>query len=313
MDLPGEESLRWIVSRYAGLLARHGDGIGTPELVQPTGDYFPDEFTPTGEGVARLVARMLSYAPVREGLDVRLRFLEDEGDAGSSSGGCGSAPGSGKGSCGSGGGKSGGCAPGEFDSPRDRVLELDDAYLLEMPAAAVGHPVALTTVLARAAGSLVLAEAGEEVSPAEQGGMSELCAVACGLGVLVAGGAHVYGKSCGGARVTQHTHLTVEEVTVALALFGDLHGLKPGEVRAHLETTQREAFAEAHDWVASNPSIVAQLRSRPEVIEAGMFRVEETKGFFGKLFAKRAAIEDEAAFCYAAGSSREHAQAGRRR
>ena len=129
---------------------------------------------------------------------------------------------------------------------------------------------------------------------------------------LVASGAHVYGKSCGGARVTQHTHLTVEEIAVALALFAAVHRVKPGDVRAHLETTQREAFGEAHDWVSSNPTIVAQLKSRPEVLEAGMFRVEETKGFFGKFFAKRAATEDEAAFWYDA-STRDHAQASRRR
>jgi hypothetical protein len=289
MDLPCEESLRWIVSRYAGLLSRHGEGIGAPELVQPTGEYFPDEFAPTGEGVARLLARVLEYAPVREGLDVRLRFVEASGDE---AGGCGT------GGCGT--KSSGACGTEQAATLRDRVIETDDAYLVEMPVEAVAHPVALTTVLARAVGTIVLSEAGEELSAPEVGGMSELMAVACGFGALVTSGAHVYGKSCGGARITQHTHLTVEEAAVALALFAATHELKPATVREHLETTQREAFAEAHDWLTSNPVIVAQLKSRPEVLEAGMFRIEETKGFFGKLMAKRAAMKEEDALWYGA-------------
>ena len=128
--------------------------------------------------------------------------------------------------------------------------------------------------------------------------MSELAAIACGYGVLITSGAHVYSKSCGGARVTQATHLMLEECAVALALFAAVHGIKSAAVREHLETTQREAFGLAHDWATSNPAIVAQLASRPEVLEAGMFRVEETKGFFGKLFAKRAATAEEAAFSF---------------
>jgi hypothetical protein len=288
MDFPREESLRWLVSHYAGLQARHGDGIGTPELVQPTGEYFPDAFSATGEGVARLVTRLLEHTPVREGLDVRLRFIENasEGEA-----------------CGSGGCGKSACGPGDLshddaEALRDRVIEMEGGYLLELPVEVVGNPVVLTATIARAAGKLVLAEAGEEVDAAELGGMSELAAIASGLGVLIASGAHVYGKSCGGARVSRHTHLALEEAAVALALFASLHGVKTSVVKAHLETTQREAFGEAHDWVASNPAIVTQLRTRPEVLEAGMFRVEETKGFFGKLLARRAASEEEAAFSF---------------
>jgi hypothetical protein len=294
MDLPREESLRWIVSSYAGLLARHGEGIGTPELVQPTGDYFPDEFAPTGDGVARLVARLLEYAPVRAGLDIKLRFVEASGEE---SGACGT----------------GGCGPGSCDTgdakstkneARDRVIEIDEGYLLELPTSAVSNPVVLTATLARSAGTIVLAEAGEEVSAAELGGMSELAAIASGFGVLITSGAHVYGKSCGGARISRHTHLALEEAAVALALFTSVHGLRPAVAKAHFEVTQREAFGEAYDWVESNPAIVTQLRTRPEMLEAGMFRCEETKGFFGKLLARRAASEEESAFSFAPARSR---------
>jgi hypothetical protein len=287
MDLPREESLRWIVSRYAGLEARHRDGIGAPDLLQPTGEYFPDEFTPTPEGIARLVVRMLEYAPVRDGLDVRMRFLGgDEEDEG---GGCGT------GGCGSGACSTDG-AKGDLGGG---VALTATGYLLEIPVEAVRHPAALTATLARSVGGVVLAEAGEEVEPREMGGVSELAAIASGFGVIVLGGAHVYGKSCGGARVSRHTHLAIEEAAVALALFVARHGLKAKTARAHLETTQRAAFDEAHDWVTSNPTIVTQLRTRPEVLEAGMFRCEETKGFFGKLMARRAASEEERAFAFA--------------
>jgi hypothetical protein len=291
MDLPREESLRWIVSSYAGLLARHGEGIGEPELVQPTGEYFPDEFAPTGEGVARLVARLLEYAPVRAGLDIKLRFVEANGEE--------------SGACGTGGCGTGSCDTGSAkNEARDRVIEMDDGYLLELPTSAVGNPVVLTATLARSAGTMVLAEAGEEVSADELGGMSELAAIASGFGVLIANGAHVYGKSCGGARVSRHTHLALEEAAVALALFTSVHGLKAAAAKGHFEVTQREAFDEAYDWVESNPAIVTQLRTRPEMLEAGMFRCEETKGFFGKLLARRAASEEESAFSFAPARSR---------
>lgn len=315
MDLPREESLRWIVSRYAGLQARHAEGIGSPDLVQPTADYFPGGFTPTPEGVARLLAHLLEYTPVRAGLDVRLRFVDDDGHEHEEEGHCGAGGGCGGGGCGKEGGcgcskeggscgtKAGGCGTGGGCGTkagdgklRDRVLEAGDGYVLELPVDVAGDPVALATTLARAVGTIVLAEASEDVTADEVGGMSELAAIASGLGVLIASGAHVYGKSCGGARVSRHTHLAIEEASVALALFAALHRMKPSQAKTYLETTQLEAFGEAHDWVESNPAIVTQLRTRPEVLEAGMFKVEPTKGFFGKLFARRAAEEEESAF-----------------
>ena len=64
MELPNEEDLRWIISRYAHLRAEHGEAIGTPELVEPTAEFFPDAFSPSPDGVAALVRRMLTYAPV---------------------------------------------------------------------------------------------------------------------------------------------------------------------------------------------------------------------------------------------------------
>jgi hypothetical protein len=41
------------------------------------------------------------------------------------------------------------------------------------------------------------------------------------------------------------------------------------------------------------------------VLEAGMFRCEETKGFFGRLLARRTAAEEERAFAITPARQRE--------
>ena len=88
MELPHEDDLRWIVSTYAHLRAEHGEAIGTPELVEPTGEYFPDAFAPSPQGVAALIRRMLAYAPVADDIAIELAFAE-AGESGG--GGCGTA------------------------------------------------------------------------------------------------------------------------------------------------------------------------------------------------------------------------------
>jgi hypothetical protein len=275
MDLPREDALRWLVGQYAHLRQAHGDAIGDPELLLPTGRHFPDPFTNDGPSVARLLARLVGYAPLSEGLDVRLRFLEPE-DAGGG-GGCGS----------------GSCGGPEANTPKDRVVDAGDGYLVELPTGDVGNPTLLTTSLARSVGSMVLLEAGEEVEPDTFGAVSEVAAAVCGAGVLLTSGAYVYGKSCGGVRMHQHTHLSVEEHATLLAIFCGVHGIKPGEAKAHLDTTQREAFAEGWAWVTSNDRLMGDLRSRPEMLADGVFAVEPVKGVLGRLFGRRARPEDE--------------------
>jgi hypothetical protein len=283
VDLPHEDALRWIVARYASLRAAHGDAIGAPPLVEPTGAYFPDAFEPTGPGVAQLLAQTLEHAPVAEDLDVRLRFVEGNT---SPAGGCGT----------------GGCGTSACETKLerrllDRVVDAGDGYVVELPETDVAHPTLLTTSLARSVGAIVLSEAGEDIDPNELGPMSEMAAVLAGFGVLLCNGAYVFAKACGGVRVQQHTHLSVEELTVALALFVKVHGIKAGFARAHLGTTQRDAFAEAVRWADSNPELVASLRDRPEVLADGIFRLEPIKfmaGLFGRLFlSSRASISPE--------------------
>jgi hypothetical protein len=281
MDLPREEALRWLVAAYAGLRRRHGEVIGDPELLLPTSRHFPDPFRNDPPSVGRLLRRFLSYFPLDEDIGVKLHFVES--DAGG--GGC----------------SSGSCDGAGAGAPGDRVIEAEDGYIVEIPVGDVGHPTLLTTSLARSVGTIVLLEAGE--GPAARkgkddgrgtmGAMGELAACVCGAGVLLSSGAYVYGKSCGGVRMHQHTHLSVEDHGVLLAMFSAVHGYKPGAAKAHLDTTQREAFAEGWAWVTSNDRLITDLRGRPELLEDGVFPIQPVKGLLARLFTKRADKEDD--------------------
>jgi hypothetical protein len=260
MELPADEALRWIVRTYAGLRARHGEGIGEPATVRPTGDFFPDAFRLDAPSVERFLRRMIEHAPISDDLAIELAFSEaPEGHAG----GCGSD------ACGAG-------APGT--ARRNNVEKRDGGYRVWVAIAEVPRAELLAGSLSRAVGGLVLHEADEAVDAAT----SEVAAVACGFGVLLANGAAVWAKACGGLRMASATVLSVEEIGVALALFAALHGRKPSEARAHLGPTQREALDEGVDWVDSNPALVEALRDRPVLLEAGIFDLEPVRGPFGR-------------------------------
>lgn len=263
MDLPNDDALRWIVATCARLRAAHGTAIGVPALLLPTAEFFPDEFRQDAPGVVRLLRRMIEYAPLAEGLRVEVEFVEPV----ESHGGCGSA------ACGSSGGA----------RSSDSVRALGNGYRVRIPVTDVGHPVLLTTSLARSVGALVLHEAGEEVDVTT----SEIAAIVCGFGVLLANGAAVCTKACSGFRVVQATALSVEEMTLALALAVRVYGQKTAVARAHLETTQREAFGMACDWVDSNPPLVDSLRDRPEMLEGGAFEMQPIRSIFGRWLYRR--------------------------
>jgi hypothetical protein len=268
MDLPGDESLRSIVKAFARMRAAHGAAIGAPALVQPTAEFFPDEFRPDAASVARLLRRMIEYAPLSSELGVELAVVAPEPDH---VGGCGSA------ACGT--------TSGRGSSGVD-VLELENGYRVVVAAMDVGNPDVLSTSLARSVGALVLHEAGERVGAVA----SEIAAVVCGFGVLLLNGSCVWAKSCGGLRMAQATVLSVEETAVALALFVALHGVKVSHARKHLGATQREAFDVAQDWVESNPLLVASLRDHPERLArtgASVLDFEPVRGPIGQWLHKR--------------------------
>lgn len=146
-----------------------------------------------------------------------------------------------------------------------------------------GHPVVLTSSLARCLGAMILSEA--EIDDVEEiAAEAEVAAAASGLGVLLSAAAHIYGKSCGGVSVKRTTALSLEETTFLLALFCAVHEIKPSRARAHLEPSQREAFAESVDLVAKNQKIVRALREAPETLEEGLFPIEHERGLLSRLF-----------------------------
>jgi hypothetical protein len=270
MDLH-PDTFTWLISQAARLRAAHGDTIGTPELIEPTGDFFPDEFHRDQESVERLLARFVSYSPLDEELDLRVGFEEDQENA--KAGGCGST------ACGKGGSAENGA--------RGRVVSLDEGYGVVIDVRDAGNPLTLTAALARSVGTVVLAEAGEEVVEEDLGAVSEVCATVLGFGLILLNGSAVYAKGCGGVKLHRATHLSVAEHAGLLALFCRVYEHEPRRVKKHLEVTQAEAFDAALAWVDSNPLVIAQMRETPEILESGAFELSPPKSFLGRLFVKK--------------------------
>ncbi len=271
MELPSDDALRFLVSSYARMREAFGELIDEPTLLQPNGEHFPDEFAPTPDGVANVMLRVKSYAPLSDDLPLDVAFTEPDESAGG--GGCGT----------------GGCAPGAGpkDVARGGAVETKRGYAVVVDVRDVGEPSLLVASLARSVATVVLAEGEAYVDPADVPAMAEVLGAAMGFGVLLTQGACVYKKGCGGMRMHRGTHLTVEEHAVLLALFCRVEGKKPSAARAHLATTQSEAFDEAMRWVDSNPDLAERLRETPEVLVDGHFEVRETKGFLTRLFGKK--------------------------
>src|SRR5205085_11533704 len=155
-----DASLRSIVAHLAHLRAAYAEVLSECELIEPTGEYFPDEFALDADSVQTLLERMMTYAPLSTDLEVKLGVVEPEGAAakggGCSSGGCG--PG------GSGGGKSAVLRP---------AVETDDGYMAVLASTDAGDTTVLTTSLARSIGRIVLFEADEAVDDGDEGPLSE--------------------------------------------------------------------------------------------------------------------------------------------
>jgi hypothetical protein len=265
MDLPDEAALRWLVAEYAGLRAAHGDGIGAPALVEPTVQFFPEPIRGDAASVAGVLRAMVGHSPLADDLPVEIALRLGDLDEG---GGC----------------STGACrAPGVGSPVRSGVEATPNGYRVVLEAASLHHLDALAASLARAVGGLVLCEVNEEPSAAR----SEVAAIVCGFGVLVANGAAVWSKGCGGLRNARNTALSVEEATVALALFLALHGEKPSRARRYLGATQREAFAGACDWVDANAELVERLSDSPSTLVRSAFTLEPVRGVFGSWFHRR--------------------------
>lgn len=266
MQLPREDRLRWLL-RHAALLLE-GGAEPVRGLVLPTVEFFPDHFDGSPRAVERLLGRVVGHAGLG---DLGIRLGPSEPDPQGEHGGqcCG-------GSC-----AGGGSAP----APVRRVTERDGGFLVNVGAHEVGQPAVLTTALVRGVSHAFLREADlyRDVDPRQAEAVVDVAGVLLGFGVLLANGAYIYAKGCGGVRVASATALPVEEVTTALALFCQLHDLRPRNVRGHLGTTARALFDEASDWAAANSRVVRLLRADRAVIEADGYSLNEARGWLSRL------------------------------
>lgn len=258
--------LRFVVGEYASILADYGDAFDNAELILPTSEHFPDEFHRDADSVQALLERVMSYTPLADDLDVKIGFVEGEGEA------------EGK-SC-----SSGGCGGGNGWARVDGVVDEGDGYRVLVHVADTASPVRLVGSLVRGVGSLLLLEAGEK--PDDIGPRSEIWAGAAGLGVLALSASHVYSKSCGGVNMHQGTALGPDALATMVALFCAVRGIKPGRASAHLSPTPKEAFEEAWRTIDSNRALVKKLRESPELLADGVFELEAQKGIFSRLFAR---------------------------
>lgn len=264
--LATDDTLRWVVTRFAEFRRDHGEVVDAPDLVEPTPDYFPDEVKLEPAGIATILRRVLSYAPVGDDLPLALSFVEPEAKEGGKS-------------C-----SSGACGTGPSGAPMGGVRREGALYHVVLSASDVGNPILLTTALARSAGSIVLFEADEDLPEASFETESELAATHVGLGLLLLCGASIYKKGCGGLKQHQGTHLGVDALAAATALFVCVHGKKPGLLRKHLEITQREAFDEAMAWATRNEALIESLRADPASVAAGFFELHGKTSILDRLF-----------------------------
>lgn len=273
-----EDRIRSIVARLATLRAEYGEAFADPDLIEPNGEYFPDEFTLDPKGIDRLLRRMLGYSPLSDDLEIGLGFIEPDGEV--SGGGCGS----------------GGCATGGLkEIARGGAVETEDGYAALVHVQDVGDPTILTTALARSVGRIVMFEADEDIDERDEGALSELTAIAAGFGLLLLNGSCVYKKGCGGMKRHQATFLEIDEIALGLALFIRATNKKPSTVRKHLEITQREVFDAALSWVDTQESLVRAMRDRPETLADGVFDFEQKKGLLSRLFTSKKTDEDDIA------------------
>jgi hypothetical protein len=162
----------------------------------------------------------------------------------------------------------------------------DDGYVVGVAAAEVGHPVVLTAGLVRAVSYAFLKEADlfAEFQRKDYEPVVDLAGVLLGFGVLLANGAYIYSKGCGGVRIASATVLPVEEIATSLAIFCQLHQSPVRTAGTHLEPTPRALFDEAVAWTRSNAGIVRLVRSDRAALEADSYSLSEARGWLSRLF-----------------------------
>jgi hypothetical protein len=272
-------ALSQIVERKARLLAAVREDLGQRPLVLPTAEFFPDRFTADEASTSRLVTRMLQHAGLDD-VPVTTRVVDEDEPESPHAGGCSS-----------------GCAvPVANAAGTPRVVDDGDGFVLNVPAPELGHPVVLTTMVARALGHVLLAEAlpaGSAVeSPAEL--VADYAAVALGFGPLLLEGAYIYSSGCGGPRVAQVTRAGLNELAVLTALFMEMSGHVARKALKELGATQADALSQAVEWARSNRELCDRLKHDPERVAAGDYVLRDAKPWLVRLFGRKPkAREDE--------------------
>ncbi len=273
MELPTDEDLRQLIGRQAALRAGLHEEFGQRPLVLPDGRFFPDRFERSRAGVSQLLARMQQHAGLA---DIPIEVLV-EGDSATGS------------SC-----SSGSCSPVPTNDEPRLMLE-DDTWRLRLAPVELGHPVVLTTLLARSLSTVFL----EETRP-DGGSIAEpiaittdLAAVELGLGILLLEGSHIYQKSCGGPSIARLTALGTAQLAVSTALFAAHRGHDLGKALGAASATQKAALGLARRWAKANKHVAKALGHNPRSLTQGDYRLKEpSAGLFGFL-APRQNVEDE--------------------
>ena len=229
MDLPNDQAIRWVVRRYASLLARDSRPASARKLVQPTGEFFPDSFDGDPGSINLLFWRLQEHSGLTD-LECELRFVDDRdsggheckcGKGGCKDGGCGDGKEGGC-SCGSGGGcGSGGCGTGHKHGEPSlaEVKRLaDGAWRVDVRLSDAKSATTLTAALATSLAHVFVVETGgfESWPEAEWMGTCEVAATLLGFGVLIANASYLYAKACKGVSIDKATALEVGDIDCIL-------------------------------------------------------------------------------------------------
>lgn len=262
MESPwSDEQARWVFQRAGTLAAFGAEPVGP--MVLPNATFFPDRFDKSPTSLGLLWERMLSHVGLSEVKSELVLVDAEEGRVVSS--------------C-----SSGGCGTGAVKTlSGDRVSQAaGGGYTVALATAEIGHPVVVTTVLARAVGQVFLREVDglRAFSKAERGGAADLAASMLGLGVLIANGAGIEVKGCGGIKVHSATTLTPPEAVLALAVACERAELKDKKralehegLTRGLDRVAQGLFGQARTFVRHNRDTVRLLDAGPTPLEEGRF------------------------------------------
>jgi hypothetical protein len=174
-------------------------------------------------------------------------------------------------------------------------MDHGNGFTLNIPSPELGHPVVLTTMVARALGHVLLVEALPEGSAIESPAdlTADYAAAALGFGPLLLEGAYIYSKGCGGPSVAQVTRATLPELAVVTALFVEMGGHPARRALKELGATQETALGDALEWAKTNRELCTRLARDPARVAAGDYTFGESKPWLLRVFGKKRKTPDD--------------------